>query len=477
MTKTTAGPIFGVISDRGAPERAKRRPRPVFGAPADDSPNHYVGAPTDARDEDQVLREGFARRYALVKTGSIVLMTLFILGMIIPLSYNIGPFRLPLYRMMVLVLVVPALIALFTGRLGGVKAFDVSILLFGVWCFFAPFVATTTVQMPISAMVERAGSLIIDIVGSYLMARYMIRDKASFHALVKVVFLCLVCLTPFAMMESITGDSPLLRILSRIGSVPGQIVQDKRLGLERAQVTFEHSILYGVFASSLIGLSVYALRPKIGFVKRFIVFGFVCFASILSVSTGAIVAIVVQFVFIMWKWFTENIIILSNPWRLFFILFSLFYVALDIVATRTPFHIIVNMLTFSSGSAYNRILIFEFGIAEVWRYPIFGIGYDDWERPGWMGASMDNLWLLFAVIYGLPGFFLFSIPFFLIMTRVARLRFLDDEVAAFRNGLLITLGGMVIAGGTVHYWNAILCYFLFLLGSCAWFFEQPHKVR
>ena len=46
--------------------------------------------------------------------------------------------------------------------------------------------------------------------------------------------------------------------------------------------------------------------------------------------------------------------------------------------------------TFSTTSAYNRIIIFEYGSAEVMRNPIFGIGLGDWIRPVWMSDSMDN---------------------------------------------------------------------------------------
>jgi hypothetical protein len=46
-------------------------------------------------------------------------------------------------------------------------------------------------------------------------------------------------------------------------------------------------------------------------------------------------------------------------------MFAMMYVAIDVFSTKTPFHVFVNNFTFSRQSAYNRILIFEFGSAEV----------------------------------------------------------------------------------------------------------------
>ena len=68
---------------------------------------------------------------------------------------------------------------------------------------------------------------------------------------------------------------------------------------------------------------------------------------------------------------------------------------------------LITYLTFNSGTAYWRLHIWNFGSAEVWRNPLFGIGLNDWARPSWMWtASVDNFWLLTAMRYGIPAFLL-----------------------------------------------------------------------
>ena len=47
----------------------------------------------------------------------------------------------------------------------------------------------------------------------------------------------------------------------------------------------------------------------------------------------------------------------KGRWTALFSLFGLAYLAIDLLSTKTPFHVFVNYLTFSKQSAYNRILI------------------------------------------------------------------------------------------------------------------------
>ena len=104
-----------------------------------------------------------------------------------------------------------------------------------------------------------------------------------------------------------------------------------------------------------------------------------------------------------WEVLTRGI---RARWRLLSLGCVLAYFSIDLLSNRTPFHVIVTYLTFNVQTGYNRILIWQYGSAEVLRHPIFGIGLGDWERPAWMSSSMDNFWLVIAVRYGLPAFIL-----------------------------------------------------------------------
>ena len=51
----------------------------------------------------------------------------------------------------------------------------------------------------------------------------------------------------------------------------------------------------------------------------------------------------------------------------------------------------------------------------------------------------------------------------------------DPRLAAYRTGLVVTIAGLCLVGWAVHFWNATLALFMFILGSGAWMLDakQP----
>jgi hypothetical protein len=80
---------------------------------------------------------------------------------------------------------------------------------------------------------------------------------------------------------------------------------------------------------------------------------------------------------------------------------------------------------------------------------------------------MDNFWLVTAIRYGIPAFLLLATAFVAMIGSLGRMR-IDGGKNHCRSGLLVSLGGLIVAGCTVDYWNAIYCWFLFMLGSGMW---------
>jgi hypothetical protein len=111
------------------------------------------------------------------------------------------------------------------------------------------------------------------------------------------------------------------------------------------------------------------------------------------------------------------------------------------------------------------------------RNPLFGTGFGDWQRATWMSDSIDNFWLLVAVRYGLPAFICLAAAMLLVMRALGRIDIDDAYVSRCRSGLLVSLAGLVFAACTVHYWNAIYCWLLFLLGSGMWMLHSPGAAK
>ncbi len=84
---------------------------------------------------------------------------------------------------------------------------------------------------------------------------------------------------------------------------------------------------------------------------------------------------------------------------------------------------------------------------------------------------MDNFWLAKAVRYGLPGFGFLAATVIALCASIARLRVRDRQFQNYRMGWFVTIIGLVVAGGTVAYWNAVYCLFIFLIGSGVWMLD------
>jgi O-antigen ligase len=140
------------------------------------------------------------------------------------------------------------------------------------------------------------------------------------------------------------------------------------------------------------------------------------------------------------------------------------YVLIDLVSTRDPMRVAFTYLTFSSHTAYWRMIIWEYGMAEVFRHPLFGIGFEEWERPSYMySGSMDNFWLVIAVRHGIPAFLGFcliaAVPVIKGFRKMAR-----EGRAPRTEAYMFALSGLVVSACTVHYWLALLVFFTFFCG-------------
>jgi hypothetical protein len=392
------------------------------------------------------------------------LAILFLLSLLPQINFHVGPLLLKPYRLVLLALFLPLLVRLCSGAAGGMLAIDWLMIGAGLWAILA-----LLVHHPLGEVIEPAGVILIELVGAYLVARVCIRSAEDFRRVVKVLAAIILFLLVFAALESVTGRPILLQLLGQTHAVSNA---EPRFGLRRAQAVFAHSIHYGVFVSAGLGMIWYTLRPAAGLPARGVWASIIGLSTFFSLSTGALITFVMQCGFIAWEAVTA-----PHPkrWRIFAWGAAIGYVVLDLVATRSPFHVLVNYAALNHGSAYTRILIWHYGTDNVAANPVFGLGLNDWEKPGWLTDSVDNFWLLLTMQYGLPFIAMFAGALFLILRRVSLQALSDPVDRACRAGYLTTFGGLVIAGGTVHYWQTMFAFVLFLFGMGVWMISGGAK--
>lgn len=321
-----------------------------------------------------------------------------------------------------------------------------------------------------SAQWEFSGVLFVETLAPYFFARVMIRDIATFRTFVRWFFTVIIILLPFAIVESVTGKKIILDVLDAVFDVYKPTNQAPRLGLDRAQVSMPHPILFGVFCAPAFALVWYVLGTVQAPFKRSFRSLCVGLAVFFSLSSGAFMAILLQFFLISWDEVFKKF---KKRWVVLAIGFGTIYLVLELASNRNAFQIIASELTFSKASGYNRILIFNNAKDDVLSNPIFGIGLGYWTRPAWLKASVDNFWLLLALRYGLVVFFMFLTAFLMILFRAGRAQ-LSGYSSRARTGYIISMISIGLAITTVHIWEATYCLFMFLLGSGVWFWNAEN---
>jgi hypothetical protein len=375
------------------------------------------------------------------------------LTLLIPVeaSFYVGDFRLTFYRLLLLLAIFFCFRLVFSNKAGGVLITDKLLVGYSLWLLLSLYI-----NHNFMVMLQSGGVLVLESFGAYLLARAYVRNEQDFRNFVKLFFLIVVGLSFFTIPESLTGYNFFK---------PGAGHIDPRFGLERAYGPFEHAILYGVFCASIFSLCLYVVTKSFN-ERTWAKAGWVAAASFVSVSAGALAAVMVQLILHIWERITRRWVF---RWRIFTFLLLVAYVVIDLLSNRTPIVVLLHRLTFSAETAYNRLLIWEFGTKlNVAEHPWFGIGFADWVRPSWMhSGSMDNFWLVIMVRHGLPTFTLLATGIICLLFLVGRNN-LPEKLKPLRLGWLFSITGMIIAGSTVHFWNTLHVWFFFLLGSGAW---------
>ncbi|TNC74786.1 O-antigen ligase family protein [Rubellimicrobium roseum] len=400
-------------------------------------------------------------------------MSAYLLCVAVPVAFDLGPLTMTGLRVLLLALTVPLAIRLFMGHFGRVFLTDILFTLHILWAG-----AALWVNNPDRA-VEQMGSVGVEFLGGYMIARAYVRSPEVFLALCRRLVLIVLCILPFSLYELMTGRPIVVEMIYRIPGLSSvEIVTiPGRMELERVQATFAHPIHYGLFCSVAFSLAFVALKGVSSTPWRYLSSGLVAFSGFMALSSGALLAVVLQVALIVWA---SIFVGLKSRWWLLVGLFALGYVAIDLLSTRSPIRVFMSYATFSAHNAYWRGIIFEWGMKNVWGSPLFGIGLNDWVRPWYMhSGSMDNFWLVMAVRYGLPGLILLAVGYMLGLMHIMRRNFEGDErLTLIRRAWVFTFLGLSFTLCTVHVWTSVYSFVFFMFGAGMWLIlVEPEKTQ
>lgn len=410
--------------------------------------------------------------HAGTKTGARVppLVMLYLIAFFIPMEFSIGPLAMTPLRLYLLLVTPVLFVGLFSGQYGRLRLTD------GLFCFYLLWVSVALAVNNPEMLVENAGSTSMEFLGGYLVARASIRDRDTFAGFCRALTV-MVALTIFpVLIEQVTGTAILMALVDAIPGVNSVKDGDNmRMGLQRVQVVFDHPILYGLVCSTTIPLTYVALKDEMSDTRRLLRTGVVSLCTFLSLSSGALLAMLLHYFMIGWAWAFART---TKRWLILFVMIIAGYVTVDLLSNRTPIRVFLTYATFSAQTAYTRLYIFEWGMVNIWANPVFGLGFRDWVRPAFMGASIDNFWLLTAMRYGIPGFVSLALGYFLLIWTVGQKNFDGDvRMLRYRRGWVFTLLGLCFTLATVHVWSGPYSFFAFLLGAGIWFLEAEPETE
>lgn len=394
---------------------------------------------------------------------------LYFVFMLLPITFQLGPLNFTGLRLFLLPLVIPLTVQLFIGVYGRIILPDILFILHILWVFVAILANNP------SYAIEHTGSTGIELWGGYLLGRVFIRSRENFISMIRLIAFVVMCCIPFAIYELATGIPPLIKAMSSLPGISSivDVNPGQRLGLYRVQMVFPHPIHYGIFCAILLPMCWVGMRGIYSNTARLVVSACVLVSGFTALSSGALVAIALQLGLILWAYMARNI---KRRWLFLLCLFFTSYAVLGLLSSRTPFQVFMTYATFSTHNAYVRVAIFDAGIQNVLASPFFGIGLNDWERPIWLSASVDNFWLLTAMRYGFVGLLFMLGGYIWAIVRIGLRNFESDIVLwQFRRAWMFSFIGLSISLATVHVWNSIFSFIFFMFGTGMWMlFEKPH---
>ncbi|MHA3980911.1 O-antigen ligase family protein [Halovulum sp. GXIMD14794] len=387
---------------------------------------------------------------------------LFLVFLLIPIFFDIGQLSMSFSKLFFIFVTPYLVIKILSSKEINLNIIDYLIFFFCFW----NGVSILRNHNP-SIAVEFTGSISLTLLGGYLMGRMFLTDKFKFIGTFKFLSLIILISLPFSIHEVITSKPIITTTLSSLGfDTHKDINHDPRMGLWRAQFIFVHPIHYGLFCASLFSIIFYGARKATNATFWFMMSASLAICCFLSLSSGPLLSLLVQFALIFWALVTRN---LEKRWAYFWVLLAILYVVIEILSDRSGIYAVVERMTFNKQNAYVRLVLFEYGIEQIGREPIFGVGYNPWPLPTWMTGSIDNYWLMAAVLFGLPAFVAIFGAFIITMLKVGARDFSQNpELNLIRRGWIFSVVGLMLTLGTVAIWGEVYSFALFILGSGAW---------
>lgn len=391
------------------------------------------------------------------------------IGLIIPAAdatLYIGGAKFTAGKLCIALLLVPALMA-FSERGRKLVVSDAFVCMTAVW------IVAAASQIDGSRTMSSAVSECLEFFGGYWVARAFIYGPAALREFVKVVKILAFVALLLAIVDSASG-----RLVAHelVASLFNTIPPDAqyRNDMVRATATFDHAILYGAFCCFSGTILLYAESDA---VKRTVYVGLCVLGCVLSLSSSALLSLAIVIAAFSYDRVMQRY---SWRWILFWAIGAMPVIGL-LAFSENPVGWFLSHLTLDPESGYFRLMIWDAAFQRLSEAPFIGYGFNPLNSDI-LDATVDSVWLVMALRFGIPMVVLLLLSIFTACLPVKRgglVRRRDMTMEGLATAFTLVLAMYIFIGLTVHFWNFMWIFWGLCIGIRAslreWLFKEAHQ--
>jgi hypothetical protein len=302
----------------------------------------------------------------------------------------------------------------------------------------------------------------LEFCGAYTVARGYVFGQPALVTFIRVFKLVTITLVALALLDTLSGRPLTIEVTADLfNSAKFSSPTRPLFGFEiiRAVATFDHTILYGTFCALAAAIFLYSERTLLSRLGYFCLSSFGC---LLAVSSAPLITLFIVTASYLYDRLLKNVL---WRWKAFWSVIAVLLVAAFLVSDH-PVASIISRLTLDPSSGYYRIMIWELAMPKISISPFTGFGFQLFNDPV-LDTSVDSVWLVFALRFGIPMvvlLFLTNISSFSRSVRGDGIRSADSFMSRMRTGFTLVLIMFLFTGLTVHYWNGAWMFWGLCLG-------------
>lgn len=371
-----------------------------------------------------------------------------LIGIFFPaMLISLGGINATLGRFVVIVFLVPVFGILFGGHRNRLAS-DLFAIAAAIWILAASALN--------DAFRPYVGAEALEFLGAYMVGRVFVFGPSNFRTFIRALKPISAVVIALALLDVLVGRYVTLDTFA----VPNAAAQ--RYGLVRASSVFEGAEHYGTFCVATAAIFLYSERG----LNRALYVGLCIFGCALSLSSGPLFGLVTVMVVFCYDCILKRY---SFRWKALVTVVVGFLMAIFLFSEQ-PIPWMLMHFTLDPQTGFFRLATWSYAIPLIEQSPWVGHGV---VRFGGEGdqliflSSVDCVWLLEALRYGLPGLILLLMVMFSPLLSGPSTGGESNE----QTGLTVAIVATVLIGLTVHFWDATWLYLNLCVGIRAAFAE------